>query len=200
MVTKMRSLRDAFVPDLSTISVRKILIEQWQLPSPLSLANIVSPEQHTIRTEKIMEAGDVSGSAELTLSSDSWWNFRGLLYSSADIVGDNYSCLMVLNSAGFSVRADGNISPRTHAGWEQWGQSSLIVSNWENLKRDNFPYQWHFSTDPRSINWKEVIKVAGIILLALLPIILGSGKQQRDGDKILIRWANKHDVDEPEPP
>ena len=99
----------------------------------------------------------VSGQAQLALSSDGFWSFRGSVHESG-AVGHNYFFAFALNvtdSAGKTLAfvQQGSVSGTFDVGsrddtWQQDGYDPFIVASWDTIRTSGYNARLHVSTDP----------------------------------------------------
>jgi hypothetical protein len=177
----LREVAQKFGLATTPISMRG-LASQLGLSPPISLQNLVNhPATLTYKTG-IMSAGDVSGSAELGISSSGHWSFRGRLDDKGTLVGDSYVLVIALNFVDTSgqiavVKQEGSLGGSVfgesrNVTWQQDGYDPLIALNWNNIRDKGFTAKLEVGPDAAQIFQAVVTSIAIVIAVVAVAYVL----------------------------
>jgi hypothetical protein len=170
----MISIRDLIITNKKVISLSEVS-KVFPSAGPVSLRNLFNPYVVIMRVNRTLEAGDVSGWAEMRYFSNGLWRFKGHVGSDARIFDNdyNYSAWSLYKGpAGDTVYVhnSGTLKPDGGDDWDKYGHSTWIADNWEGVISHGTHFHLHQSSD---FGWEEfgrvMVGVAGIALL-LSPI------------------------------
>jgi hypothetical protein len=164
----------------SPINVRA-LANRFQLRlSPISLKTLVetpSKPEHLILESGELNADTVRGWAQLGISSDGFWSFRGHVHEDG-FVGHNYAFTVALEFIDLSGNVPifsqegglgGTVDPfdSRDEDWQQDGQSSMFNQNWETIRSQGIRTNLHVATDP--------FQVVETVFLPLIAAVVAIG-------------------------
>jgi hypothetical protein len=167
------------------ITVRA-LAKRFQFQSlPISLKTLMEtqpkPEQLVLESGKV-HAGTVGGWAQLGISSDGFWSFRGHVHEDG-FVGNNYALTITLEFIDSSSNVPiflqegvvgGTVNPfdSRDEDWQQDGQNSIFNQNWETIRNQGIRTNLHVDTDPlqvvETILWPLVAVAAAVGYILIL--------------------------------
>jgi hypothetical protein len=141
-----------------------------------------------------MNAGDVSGWADLGMVSNGDWSFRGHLHDNGMIVGDTFGFavafrFLVGNNVGTIVQT-GDLGAvfggSRDADWQQPGSSTWIAQNWDAIIAQGVVWDLEVKSDPGQVIQEIVaaVEIAAVVV-AVGFMLLSGGKANGK-----IRWEN----------
>jgi hypothetical protein len=177
----MTSLRTDLRLSDSIVSVRK-RAGDVHLSEPISvrkLANEMSPEVVHISSKKL-EAGDVHGSAAVSIASNGAYSFTGLLHTKRVLIGDKFTLVAALKHVDASGKAvafqqkgefesPGIFSEAiTTIDWNITGDDNWIENNWAAVKSAGVTFRLITSWNVTVVDILKAVFIGGVVTVVVL--------------------------------
>lgn len=169
-----------------------VSIKEWghklRSSSPISLKNLANLPISVVFSSGNLGPSTVTGSAELAIHSDGFWNFRGTIHESG-FLGHNYAFAVVLDELDHSGKAIGKYHEGKVGGtidpfdsrddsWYETYQDQYISDNWDIIVNSGAKFNLHVSTDPIQV---LELAVAPLVAAAAVGVVILGGKAAPDG-------------------
>jgi hypothetical protein len=177
----MTSLRTDLRLSDSIVSVRKRAGDA-HLSEPISvrkLANEMSPEVIRILS-RVLQAGDVHGSATVAIASNGAYSFTGLLHTKRVLFGDKFTLVVALNHVDASGKAvafrqkgkfesAGILSEATTTiDWNITGDDNWIENNWAAVKSAGVTFRLFASWNVTVVDILKAVFIGGAVTVIFL--------------------------------